>query len=196
MTEYIIPVITSFLGTTLASSLAIKKFKREKYFEEKKRLYYELATILPIVDDFEAQSDYLDGSEGNCGAERKTDIMAIQLKDAEERLETFKNQNTSSDKIYEVEAEVDNLKYKIKKHKQYLGSMKNLHTKIEEFEKKGNKNLLRVFASTNVWNSYVGFNVALHNEYYCNIGVKKEDITYHINKLITYMRNDLASGEK
>ena len=37
----------------------------------------------------------------------------------------------------------------------------------------------------------VYFEVALHNEYYCNIGVKKDDIVYHINNLILGMRNDL-----
>ena len=32
---------------------------------------------------------------------------------------------------------------------------------------------------------------ALHNEYYCNLGVVKEDIVHHVNNLIFYMRNDL-----
>ena len=68
--------------------------------------------------------------------------------------------------------------------------------KIDKFELAGNRNLLRIFASTNVWNSYVRFNVALGNEYLCNIGVKKEDITYHINDLIAYMRMDLSGGCK
>lgn len=74
--------------------------------------------------------------------------------------------------------------------------MKELKDKIDKFELNGNRNLLRIFASTNVWNSYVRFNVALHNEYMCNIGVKKDDITYHINDLIAYMRIDLSGGCK
>ena len=53
------------------------------------------------------------------------------------------------------------------------------------------KNLLRLFASARVWNSYVELSVALHNEYYCNLGVVKEDIVHHVNNLIFYMRNDL-----
>lgn len=199
MTEYIIAVITaitSFFGAAIASWLSIKKFKREKYFEEKKRLYYELATILPIANEFVAQSDYLDGTEGCGEAECKIDVMALQLKIAKERLDELKKKNVSSDEMYEVEVEINNLKYKMKKHEQYLKQMNSLHTKIEEFEKAGNRNLLRIFASQKVWNSYVRFNVALHNEYYSDIGVTKEDIIYHINRLIAYMRKDLASGEK
>ena len=63
--------------------------------------------------------------------------------------------------------------------------------KLEEFDKSGKKNLLRLFASARVWNSYVELSVALHNEYYCNLGVVKEDIVHHVNNLIFYMRNDL-----
>ena len=62
---------------------------------------------------------------------------------------------------------------------------------LEEFDKSGKKNLLRLFASARVWNSYVELSFALHNEYYCNLGVVKEDIVHHVNNLIFYMRNDL-----
>ena len=80
MTEYIIAIITaitSFIGAYVASSLAMKNIKQEQYFAEKKRIYYELATILPDVEKFLAQSDYMDGPEGNCGAENKISIMKI-----------------------------------------------------------------------------------------------------------------------
>ena len=98
--------------------------------------------------------------------------------------------------MYDVDTEINNLKYKIKRHEEYLTQMRQLKDKIDKFELAGNRNLLRIFASTNVWNSYVRFNVALDNEYLCNIGVKKEDIIYHINDLIAYMRMDLSDGCK
>lgn len=200
MTEYIIAIITaitSFIGAYVASSYAMKNIKQEQYFAEKKRVYYELATILPDIQEFMAQSDYMDGTEGNCGAEGKISIMKIQLEDAESRKQKLLEQNgVMREHIYDVEAEISNLKYKINKHKKYLAQMNELKNKIEEFELNGNKNLLRIFASKNVWSSYVRFKVALQNENNCNIGVKKEDITYHINDLIVYMRMDLSGGTK
>ncbi len=200
MTEYIIAIITaitSFIGAYVASSLAMKNIKQEQYFAEKKRIYYELATILPDVEKFLAQSDYMDGTEGNCGAENKISIMKIQLEDAESRKQKLLGQtDVTKESMYDVDTEINNLKYKIKRHEEYLTQMRQLKDKIDKFELAGNRNLLRIFASTNVWNSYVRFNVALDNEYLCNIGVKKEDITYHINDLIAYMRMDLSGGCK
>lgn len=123
--------------------------------------------------------------------------MKIQLEDAESRKRKLMGQaDITKECTYGIDTEISNLKYKINKHEEYLAQMKELKGKIEEFELNGNRNLLRIFASTNVWNSYVRFNVALYNEYMCNIGVKKEDITYHINDLIIYMRMDLAGGCK
>ena len=52
----------------------IIKFK-EKYFEERKRLYYELAGILPITDEFIAQSDYLQDYDCGGNAKQKIEIM-------------------------------------------------------------------------------------------------------------------------
>lgn len=174
MTEYIIAIITaitSFIGAYVASSLAMKNIKQEQYFAEKKRIYYELATILPVVEKFLAQSDYMDGTEGNCGAEDKISIMKIQLEDAESRKQKLTGQaSAAKEYIYDIDTEIRNLKYKIDKHEEYLTQMRELKDKIYKFELKGNRNLLRIFASTNVWNSYVRFNVALDNEYLCNIG--------------------------
>ena len=83
MTEYIIAIITaitSFIGAYVASSLAMKNIKQEQYFAEKKRIYYELVTILPDVEKFSAQSDYMDGTEGNCGAENKISIINLPVR--------------------------------------------------------------------------------------------------------------------
>ena len=200
MTELIIAIIsaiTSFGGAFLAASLGMKNKKQEEYFAEKKRVYYELATILPDVERFIAQSDYMDGSEGACGAEGKISVMKVQLEDAVKRKQKLAKQSgVTSETKYDIETEINNLKYKIGKHEEYLAQMKQLRDKIDEFELNGNKNLLRIFASINVWNSYVRFCVALDNEYICDIGVKKEDIIYHINALIAYMRMDLSGKEK
>ena len=156
-----------------------------------------MATILPDVEKFLAQSDYMDGTEGNCGAKDKISIMKIQLEDAESRKQMLTGQTDVTKKyMCGIDTEISNLKYKINKHEEYLVQMKELQRKIEEFELKENRNSLRIFASINVWNSYVRFNVALDNEYMCNIGVRKEDVTYHINNLIAYMRMDLAGGCK
>lgn len=194
MEDYIVALISavaSFIAAYLGACLALKNVKKEKYFEERKRLYYELAGILPITDEFIAQSDYLQDYDCGGNAKQKIEIMKMRLQDAEERLKIKKVGKYTSKEIYEIETEISNWKYIIKKHKEYLQEMEELHKKLEAFDKSGKKNLLRLFASAEVWSSYVHFEVALHNEYYCNIGVKKDDIVYHINNLILGMRNDL-----
>lgn len=195
MTGYIIAIITSmtsFIGAFIASALAIKNKKKEHYFVEKKKLYYELAMILPDIEEFIAQSDYMTGDEGNCSAEEKVNIMKIRLEDAEDRK---KNVFTREQK-QEVEQEIRMLKYKIDRNNEYIKQNEQLRCKIDEFEKNGNKNLLRIFASAKVWRSYVRFKVALHNEYYCCNGVKKEDIIVNIMDLLKYMSKDLSGGSK
>ena len=195
MTGYIIAIITSmtsFIGAFIASALAIKNTKKEHYFVEKKKLYYELAMILPDIEEFIAQSDYMTGDEGNCSAEEKVNIMKIRLEDAEDRK---KNVFTREQK-QEVEQEIRMLKYKIDRNNEYIKQNEQLRCKIDEFEKNGNKNLLRIFASAKVWRSYVRFKVALHNEYYCCNGVKKEDIIVNIVDLLKYMSKDLSGGSK
>lgn len=49
----------------------------------------------------------------------------------------------TSKEIHEVETEIDNWKYRIERHKEYLQEMGELHKKLEEFDKSGKKNLLR-----------------------------------------------------
>lgn len=195
MTGYIIAIITSmtsFIGAFIASALAIKNTKKEYYFVEKKKLYYELAMILPDIEEFIAQSDYMTGDEGNCSAEEKVNIMKIRLEDAEDR----KKNIFTREQIQEVEQEIRMLKYKIDRNNEYIKQNEQLRCKIDEFEKNGNKNLLRIFASAKVWRSYVRFKVALHNEYYCCNGVKKEDIIVNIMDLLKYMSKDLSGGSK
>lgn len=139
----------------------------------------------------------MDGTERNCGAENKISIMKIQLEDAESKKQKLTGQaGVTKECMYDVDTEISNLKYKIKKHEEYLIQMRELKDIIYKFEFVGNRNLLRIFASTNVWSSYVRFNVALDNEYMYNIGTRKEDVTYHINNLLAYMRMDLAGGCK
>lgn len=195
MTGYIIAIITSmtsFIGAFIASALAIKNTKKEHYFVEKKKLYYELVMILPDIEEFIAQSDYMTGDEGNCSAEEKVNIMKIRLEDAEDR----KKNIFTREQIQEVEQEIRMLKYKIDRNNEYIKQNEQLRCKIDEFEKNGNKNLLRIFASAKVWRSYVRFKVALHNEYYCCNGVKKEDIIVNIMDLLKYMSKDLSGGSK
>lgn len=195
MTGYIIAIITSmtsFIGAFIASALAIKNTKKEHYFVEKKKLYYELAMILPDIEEFIAQSDYMTGDEGNCSAEEKVNIMKIRLEDAEDRKKNVFTREQKQD----VEQEIRMLKYKIDRNNEYIKQNEQLRCKIDEFEKNGNKNLLRIFASAKVWRSYVRFKVALHNEYYCCNGVKKEDIIVNIMDLLKYMSKDLSGGSK
>ena len=48
MEDYIVALISavaSFIAAYLGACLALKNVKKEKYFEERKRLYYELAGI-------------------------------------------------------------------------------------------------------------------------------------------------------
>lgn len=138
MAEYIITIITaitSFIGAYVASSLAMKNIKQEQYFAEKKRIYYDLATILPDVEKFLAQSDYMDGTEGKCGAENKISIMKIQLEDAESRKQKLTGQSGVAKKcMYDIDTEISNLKYKIEKHEEYLIQMRELKDKIDKFE--------------------------------------------------------------
>lgn len=134
MTGYIIAIITSmtsFIGAFIASALAIKNTKKEHYFVEKKKLYYELAMILPDIEEFIAQSDYMTGDEGNCSAEEKVNIMKIRLEDAEDRK---KNVFTREQK-QEVEQEIRMLKYKIDRNNEYIKQNEQLRCKIDEFEK-------------------------------------------------------------
>lgn len=169
MTEYIIAFFTAFTsiaGAYLASTLAMRNTKQEQFFTEKKNIYYELTTILPDVDKFLAQSDYMDGTEGSGRAEDKISIMEIQLEDIVNRKQELIGQaGVTKECMYNLDTKINNLKYKINIHKEYLVQMKELKDKIVKFELNGNRNLLRIFASTNVWNSYVRLNVALDNEY-------------------------------
>ena len=194
MENYIIELISvagTFIAAYLGSLWALKNVKKEKYFEERKQIYYELASILPIIDTCITQSDYLQDCQLGGTAENKIVIMEMKLHDAEDRLKIMQESQHTYNEMHEVEIEISNWEYRIKRHKEYLQEMGELHKKLEEFDKSGKKNLLRLFASAEVWSSYVHFEVALHNEYYCNIGVKKDDIVYHINNLILGMRNDL-----
>ena len=53
MENYIIELISvagTFIAAYLGSLWALKNVKKEKYFEERKQIYYELASILPIID--------------------------------------------------------------------------------------------------------------------------------------------------
>ena len=194
MENYIIELISvagTFIAAYLGSLWALKNVKKEKYFEERKQIYYELASILPIIDTCITQSDYLQDCQLGGTAENKIVIMEMKLHDAEDRLKIMQESQHTYNEMHEVEIEISNWEYRIKRHKEYLQEMGELHKKLEEFDKSGKKNLLRLFASARVWSSYVELSVALHNEYYCNLGVVKEDIVHHVNNLIFYMRNDL-----
>lgn len=193
MIEIFATIVASFFAAYLGAFYGFKNIKKEKFFEERKKIYSELVSVLPIIDRFWTQSDYLDGNEGSGNAESRIPYMQVQLKIAEEELEKRKKNKESFDRQYEVENEISNWKYKIKKHEEYLNEMKELHNKFDIFDNSGNRNLLRIFASVEVWNSYMGLFVALNNEYHCNNGVKTEDIVYHINNIINYIRRDLQA---
>lgn len=72
---------TSNIGSTKVFEAKDIEESKEQFFTEKKNIYYELTTILPDVDKFLAQSDYMDGTEGSGRAEDKISIMEIQLED-------------------------------------------------------------------------------------------------------------------
>lgn len=189
--KIIISTFATFVAAYIAATLAYKNSKKIKYYDEKRKIYYDLASILPIVDEIECQSDYLDGSEGCGNAEVKTKIMEIQLEDAEEHLAECKKRSGNLKKDEKIEIEISNLKYKIEKHKKYLKEFSELKHKIEYFKKDGKENLMRIFASIAVWNSYISLIVALSNEHNIDIGVTTEDIKYCINNLINNIRKDL-----
>ncbi len=196
MVEIIVACV-SVAGTLFAAYFgacwALKNVKKEKYFEERKKIYYELAEILPVIDYLMAQSDYMQDCLIGGKPENKIDIMEIKLKDAEKRLELLKKNEYTSKQRNEIEIEISNWNYRIEKHELYLQEMKSVRGKLEDFEKSGKINILRLFASQEVWNSYIGFRVALDNEYNCNIGVIKEDVVCHIRNTISYMRKDLKN---
>ncbi len=188
----VISTFTTFVAAYIAAMLAYKNSKKIKYYEEKKKIYYELVSILPIVGEMVCQSDYLDGSEGHGNASIKARIMEIQLEDAKERLEECEKKNQNYVDIQKIRIEISNLEYKIEKHQKYLSDFSELQNKILNFEKNGNKNFLRIFACVAVWNCYIRFNVALNNEYNTDIGVTTKDIEYHIDNLINEIRKDLS----
>ena len=89
MENYIIELISvagTFIAAYLGSLWALKNVKKEKYFEERKQIYYELASILPIIDTCITQSDYLQDCQLGGTAENKIVIMEMKLHDAEDRL--------------------------------------------------------------------------------------------------------------
>lgn len=53
--------------------------------------------------------------------------MKMRLQDAEDRLKIKKVGKYTSKEIYEIETEISNWKYIIKKHKEYLQEMEELH---------------------------------------------------------------------
>ena len=74
MENYIIELISvagTFIAAYLGSLWALKNVKKEKYFEERKQIYYELASILPIIDTCITQSDYLQDCQLGGTAENK-----------------------------------------------------------------------------------------------------------------------------
>lgn len=190
-----VSVVGAWFATYLGARWALKNLKKEKYFEERKKIYFDLAEVLPVVNYYMAQSDYMYDCMITGKAEDKLSTMKNNLKAEENRLELLKKQGGTSEQIYEVETEINNYKYRIEKHELYLKEMKELRKKIEDFEKSGKKNLLRLFASPEVWTSYIEFRCAFDNEYNCNIGVTKEHVEMHINKIISCMREDLKFGK-
>lgn len=55
MENYIIELISvagTFIAAYLGSLWALKNVKKEKYFEERKQIYYELASILPMISSY------------------------------------------------------------------------------------------------------------------------------------------------
>lgn len=77
----------------------------------------------------------MDGTERNCGAENKISIMKIQLEDAESKKQKLTGQaDVTKECMYDVDTEISNLKYKIKKHEEYLIQMRELKDIIYKFE--------------------------------------------------------------
>ena len=138
MENYIIELI-SVAGTFIVAYLgflwALKNVKKEKYFEERKQIYYELASILPIIDTCITQSDYLQDCQLGGTAENKIVIMEMKLHDAEDRLKIMQESQHTYNEMHEVEIEISNWEYRIKRHKEYLQEMGELHKKLEEFDK-------------------------------------------------------------
>lgn len=198
MVEIIVACV-SVAGTLFAAYFgacwALKNAKKEKYFEERKEIYCKLVEILPVIEYFMAQSDYMEGCLIGGNPENKIASMKIKLEDAEKRLALLEKHEYTSEQRYEIETEISNWNYRIEKHELYLQEMKSVRGKLEDFEKSGKINVLRLFASQEVLNSYTRFRVALDNEYMCNIGVTKEDVVYHIKNTISYMREDLKLGK-
>lgn len=196
MENYIITFIAagaSFVAAYLGGFFGLKNSKREKFFEERKNIYYKLVSILPVVGNFKTQSDFDYGSRGNCNAEDQISNMNVKLECAEEELERIKKNNEKNSRASEAETEVRNLKFLINKQKEYLKNINQLNEKLKKFESEGNKNLLRLFASPEVLKGYNNFKVALNNEYNCSGISTTEDIVYHINNIIFFMRRDLKS---
>lgn len=190
--KILVSIISSFFAAFFASSLALKNTKKEKYYEERKNLYCNLINILPTIDDFETQSDFLYmTNESGINAENTLILLKSTLnaerKSLEGNKEIYKN-----NKKYEIECRIHNLECKISRQKEYIAKRKELLSKIKKFEDEGNYTLLRIFASENVFKNYLAFNVNLHNEFYCNNGTTKEHILNNLINLITFIRKDLS----
>lgn len=121
MIEYIkifAPSILSVITVYITSRMAMGNIKQGQYYEEKRKLYYELATILPDIESFKAQSDYMDGTEGNCNAYMKITIMEQQLKDAKKRKHKFEHKiDRFGETMSNLENQISDLNYKIENHK-------------------------------------------------------------------------------
>mgnify|MGYP002167641819 CR=1 FL=1 len=74
--------------------------------------------------------------------------MEMKLHDAEDRLKIMQESQHTYNEMHEVEIEISNWEYRIKRHKEYLQEMGELHKKLEEFDKSEWVKVLRVVAKS------------------------------------------------
>jgi hypothetical protein len=179
----ITPFISAFLGAFFGYHFSLKK----RFDKDKKEVYHNLLEYLPAsisISQGDISQEYL--SVGS--PETSIDILKIKIEDYEKQLE---KDNLTSEQKEILETKRNNSCYAIKQLNQYIEFFSKMLKDMSEFEHSRLFNLFKIYASNDVRNAYVHFNVAISNDYHACFNVPSRELNILLDQLLFAIKADL-----
>lgn len=166
--------------------IPISNYRKQRAFDEKKKIYHMLLEVLHGDEKFIAQSEYLEGYGGNGDAEYKIKILDIQLHDAIYRCELANDDIRKQDLSHEIN-KIQGIQ---QQHYSYIGLREQLFNELKSFDENCS-HLLDIYGSKYVRFLYYDLKACLKNEYKFNRGISTEQILCVVRGIRNSIRREL-----
>lgn len=193
-------VLKKVAGEAISIRRELYIFNHKKNREHKENVYEMFLSSFPAQITI-MPSDFICDSTCWHSAESAQIAMKYKEKLYEEELGKFEENHNSFtylglrlEIIEEKRTELNNIKFFNKYMEMYLDEYIKITNMINSFKESEKYNFFQTYASINVQNYLVDFEVAYHNAYHTSCGaysISKEDINYLRRRVLFGIRQDL-----